>query len=55
MSSTAKVFMNGRSQAIRLPKEFRVSASEVRLVVCPAASSSAKPIHGLGSRKAAMA
>jgi len=26
---TAKVFMNGRSQAIRLPKEFRVSGSEV--------------------------
>jgi antitoxin VapB len=31
MSATAKVFMNGRSQAIRLPKEFRVAASEVRL------------------------
>lgn len=27
----AKVFMNGRSQAIRLPKEFRVRASEVFL------------------------
>ena len=27
--TTAKVFMNGRSQAIRLPKEFRVSGSEV--------------------------
>jgi len=26
---TAKVFMNGRSQAIRLPKEFRVSGDEV--------------------------
>ena len=26
---TAKVFMNGRSQAIRLPKEFRVSCDEV--------------------------
>ncbi|MCL2809098.1 MAG: AbrB/MazE/SpoVT family DNA-binding domain-containing protein [Treponema sp.] len=25
----AKVFMNGRSQAIRLPKEFRVSSDEV--------------------------
>jgi antitoxin VapB len=25
----AKVFMNGRSQAIRLPKEFRVDTSEV--------------------------
>ena len=25
----AKVFMNGRSQAIRLPKEFRVSGDDV--------------------------
>ena len=25
----AKVFMTGRSQAIRLPKEFRVEANEV--------------------------
>ena len=29
--TTAKVFMNGRSQAIRLPKEFRVSSDEVFL------------------------
>jgi antitoxin VapB len=28
---TAKVFRNGRSQAIRLPKEFRVTGSEVYL------------------------
>jgi antitoxin VapB len=27
----AKVFRNGRSQAIRLPKEFRVDSSEVYL------------------------
>jgi antitoxin VapB len=27
----AKVFMNGRSQAIRLPKEFRVHSREVIL------------------------
>ena len=27
--TTAKVFMNGSSQAIRLPKEFRVSGDEV--------------------------
>ena len=26
---TAKVFMNGRSQALRLPKEFRFDADEV--------------------------
>ena len=29
--TAAKVFKNGRSQAIRLPKEFRVRASEVFL------------------------
>ena len=27
--ATAKVFMSGNSQAIRLPKEFRVKGSEV--------------------------
>ncbi|MFW9618269.1 MAG: antitoxin [Sulfurospirillum sp.] len=29
MTLTAKVFQNGRSQAIRIPKEFRVDDSEV--------------------------
>jgi antitoxin VapB len=29
--TVAKVFMNGRSQAIRLPKEFRVNGREVFL------------------------
>jgi antitoxin VapB len=28
---TAKVFWSGRSQAVRLPKEFRMDAKEVRL------------------------
>jgi antitoxin VapB len=28
----AKVFMNGRSQAIRLPKEFRVDTGEVYII-----------------------
>jgi antitoxin VapB len=32
---TAKVFTNGRSQAIRLPKEFRVSVGEVYLKRTP--------------------
>lgn len=32
---TAKVFQNGRSQAIRLPKEFRVDCSEVYLKKTP--------------------
>ncbi len=27
----AKLFMNGRSQAVRLPKEFRFDGSEVRI------------------------
>jgi antitoxin VapB len=29
--ATAKVFMSGRSQAVRLPKEFRVDASELTI------------------------
>jgi antitoxin VapB len=29
--TVAKVFQNGRSQAIRLPKEFRVNSEEVYL------------------------
>jgi antitoxin VapB len=29
--ATAKVFWSGRSQAVRLPKEFRVEGDEVRI------------------------
>ena len=29
MTQTAKVFMNGRSQAVRLPAKFRFSCAEV--------------------------
>lgn len=29
MTDTAKVFMNGRSQAVRLPQEFRFKGNEV--------------------------
>lgn len=29
MSATAKLFKNGRSQAVRLPKEFRLPGDEV--------------------------
>ena len=29
MAQTAKLFMNGRSQAVRLPAEFRFSGTEV--------------------------
>ena len=31
MSSTAKLFMHGHSQAVRLPKEFRFEGTEVRV------------------------
>lgn len=31
MESTAKIFMNGRSQAVRLPKEFRMKGTEVKI------------------------
>jgi antitoxin VapB len=31
MTAVAKVFKNGRSQAVRLPKEFRVKGPEVYL------------------------
>lgn len=31
MSQTAKLFMNGRSQAVRLPAEFRFEGDEVEI------------------------
>ena len=31
MGRTAKVFMTGRSQMVRLPKEFRFTSNEVRI------------------------
>ena len=31
MSKTAKLFWSGRSQAVRLPKEFRMEGGEVRI------------------------
>ncbi len=31
MAATAKLFMHGRSQAVRLPKEFRFEGKEVRV------------------------
>ena len=30
-SGTAKIFMHGRSQAVRLPKAFRMDGTEVRV------------------------
>ena len=31
MTRTAKLFWSGRSQAVRLPKEFRMEGAEVRI------------------------
>ncbi len=31
MAQTAKLFWSGRSQAVRLPKEFRMKGDEVRI------------------------
>ena len=31
MKTTAKIFMHGRSQAVRLPKEFRLPGKEVKV------------------------
>ena len=31
MAATAKIFKHGRSQAVRLPKEFRLPGKEVRV------------------------
>ena len=35
MTATAKVFMSGRSQAVRLPKEFRFDVDEVMIERVP--------------------
>lgn len=45
MAKTAKVFMTGRSQAVRLPKEFRFEGSEVEIV--------RDPVSGCGLRTVA--
>ena len=31
MKTTAKIFKNGRSQAVRLPKDFRIKGTEVSI------------------------
>jgi antitoxin VapB len=31
MTATARLFMHGRSQAVRLPKEFRFAGTEVKV------------------------
>ncbi|MBW2571577.1 MAG: AbrB/MazE/SpoVT family DNA-binding domain-containing protein [Deltaproteobacteria bacterium] len=32
MESIAKIFQNGRSQAVRLPKAFRFKGNEVKII-----------------------
>jgi antitoxin VapB len=51
MSGTAKLFMHGRSQAVRLPKEFRFAGNEVkvskvgdRVILEPLAKAHPRPI-----------
>lgn len=50
MTQTAKLFKNGRSQAVRLPKEFRFEGNEVAIRRDPAtgevtlSQSSAQPV-----------
>ena len=49
---TAKVFMTGRSQAVRLPKAYRFDASEVLIEKLADGSVvlRPKPVKGLGTR-----
>jgi antitoxin VapB len=51
MAATAKLFMHGRSQAVRLPKEFRFAGTEVkvskvgdRVILEPLAKEHPRPI-----------
>ena len=58
MSARAKIFKHGRSQAVRLPKEYRFEGSEVlatkvgdRVILEPIAGSASMPwllIDGIG-------
>jgi antitoxin VapB len=57
MNATAKLFMHGRSQAVRLPREFRFEGKEVRVskigdkVILEPMQSAPMPwalIHGTG-------
>lgn len=57
--ATAKLFKNGRSQAVRLPKEFRFEGTEVRIrrtkkgvLLEPVPSAS---LDGVGTRRAEIA
>jgi antitoxin VapB len=65
MTATAKLFMHGRSQAVRLPKEFRMPGTEVnvrregdKIVLEPVAKKAKSPedwkalwskLHAMGS------
>lgn len=59
VARTAKLFQNGRSQAVRLPKEFRFEGTEVRIRRTKKGvlleESSATPMRPGGDRKAEVA
>ena len=50
-TAVAKIFMHGRSQAVRLPKEFRLPGKEVRIrrVGMASSLSRSKPTSTRGS------
>jgi len=51
VAQTAKLFMNGRSQAVRLPKEFRFEGKEVGIRRDPATGGVVLvPTHSVPSR-----
>ena len=47
MAQTAKLFWSGRSQAVRLPKEFRMTGDEVRIRKHWRGCDSGADCHGL--------
>ena len=48
MTKTAKLFWTGRSQAVRLPKEFRMDGEEVRIRKQGSGRGPRTRCHGLG-------
>lgn len=53
--STAKVFMSGNSQAVRLPKEFRLDTAEVEIFRRGDEIVLREPAHGLARAFEALA
>src|SRR5260370_10411442 len=53
-SGLAKLFRNGRSQAVRLPREFRFEGDAVRVRRVPGGGFSVPPMSDVGQRFAAL-